>query len=392
MNKVKKRKIMVNEKRILKEKRFFLSQFSSRIVTAFLVIIVLLTFFMGYMSYLYLKNFLTETMLNGFIALQFVLLLFVLFSVTIYGFFTVRIMSKPIKQLYWASKRLRKGDFKARTKIKTNDELEEVGETLNKAIKALGKMNEEHKKLEKAKTELLSISSHELRSPMTPIKAQLQMILGGYFGKLNKKQKESLNIVLRNTKRLDCIIKDFLEVSRIDAARLKFNFVKTDLKKHIKNAVKEAKCFQPKKKIKIVTKISKLPEVKIDPNRISQILRNLIINSVKFSPEKTKITIGAKKEKNMIKIWVKDQGIGISKKDQKRIFEPFFQAENTIYRKYSGVGLGLSICKGIVESQGGKIWVESELGKGSTFYFTVPINPPKKTKPVNFSVSKKSAF
>ena len=128
-------------------------------------------------------------------------------------------ISKPINVLYDSVLKLEKGDFKTRVDIRTGDELEELGDAFNKTTEALGLTEEERRQIDRTKTRFLSITSHELRSPMTPMKAQLQMLLGGYFGKLTKKQKDSVDIILRNTDRLDHIIVDFLEISRIESAR-----------------------------------------------------------------------------------------------------------------------------------------------------------------------------
>jgi len=233
------------------------------------------------------------------------------------------------------------------------------------------------KELDKIKTQFLSVTSHELRSPMTPMKAQLQMMMQGYFGKINKKQKEAINIVASNTDRLDRLIQDLLEVSRIEAGRLKFNLVRTDLVKEFKTVAKEMKAFLPEKNIKLVLNIGKLPIIKTDPDKVIEVLRNLINNAIKFSPNGSKVFAAAELKNKTIQFSVMDKGIGISPESQKRIFEPFFQTEQTMSRKYGGTGLGLSICKGIVEAQNGKIWFESEKGKGSTFYFTVPLKPVK---------------
>ena len=307
------------------------------------------------------------------------------------SFLISRSISKPIQQLSKATEELKKGNFKVKVNIQTGDELEDLGNMFNKTIQSLGSLEDEYKELEKAKTEFLSITSHELRSPMTPMKAQLQMILQGYFGKLNVTQRKSLDIVLRNTQRLDKIIVDFLEISRIEAARLKFRFVKEPLLPYIQRLVSEMDNFLPKKNIKIITKIGKLPLIELDPDRIMQVLRNLIHNAKKFSPKDSNILVEVKQENKMIKFSVKDQGIGIPLKKQQIIFEPFFQAEETMYRKYGGTGLGLAICKGIVESQNGKIVLESKLGKGSTFYFTFPLNPIKKIKPIKLLFSTKES-
>ncbi|MBW2966749.1 HAMP domain-containing histidine kinase [Candidatus Woesearchaeota archaeon] len=296
-------------------------------------------------------------------------------------------ISSPIIQLHKATQELEKGNFKARVDIKTGDELEQFGNTLNKAIERLEKSDKEHKQLDQAKTKFLSITSHELRSPMTPMKAQLQMLMGNYFGKLNKKQKDSVDIVLRNTTRLDSIIEDFLEISRIEAARLKFKFIKTNLAGHINRLVNEMKGFMPEKNIKIITEIDKLPIIEVDPGRVMQVLRNLINNAIKFSSKNSKILVNVELKNNAIEFAVKDQGIGLSPANQKRLFEPFFQAEQTMYRQYGGTGLGLAICKGIVESQDGRMWIESKEGKETIFYFTVPLEPVREMKPIKLLFS-----
>ena len=199
----------------------------------------------------------------------------------IIGFFVSRSISKPIKQLYEATKEVEKGNFNVRTDIKTNDEIEELSNAFNRTTEALSKMNEERKQLDATKSEFLSITSHELRSPMTPLKAQLQMLENEYFGKLTKDQKESLAVIIRNADRLDKIILDFLEISRIESARLKFSFKETDLKEITEETVEFMKGFAKEKKIKLIIKIDKLPIIEADPDRISQVLRNLINNAIK---------------------------------------------------------------------------------------------------------------
>jgi signal transduction histidine kinase len=299
-----------------------------------------------------------------------------------------QIIIHPIEKLHQATEELERGNFKVNIEIKSGDEVEELAEALNKTAKSLTKMNLEHKQLERAKTEFLSITSHELRSPMTSMRAQLQMLIGTYYGKLNQKQIEALSMVLRNTERLDNIIIDFLEISRIEAARLKFNFVKTNLVALINLIIEEMKVVLAEKEIEIISATKKLPIIEVDPDRVGQILRNLINNSLKFSRQNGTILVKARKDKNFILFSVQDTGIGISSQAQARIFEPFFQEEKTIYREHSGTGLGLAICRGIVESQGGNIWVKSTKNKGATFYFTIPLKPIPQVKPVKLLFSK----
>lgn len=308
------------------------------------------------------------------------------------GFFVSKSISKPIKELYKATRKVEKGNYNVRLDIKTNDEIYELAQAFNKTTASLGRLEEERKEIDSAKTEFLSITSHELRSPMTPMKAQLQMLEEGYFGALNKKQKESLGIVIRNADRLDNIIVDFLEVSRIEAARLKFNFKDTDMAQTVQDNVKFMEGFAKEKNIDLITNIDKLPIIEVDPDRVSQVLRNLINNAIKFSNDKSKIKINAELINEYILFSIRDYGCGLSSDNQIRVFEPFYQVENANRRRHGGTGLGLAICRGIVESQNGKIWVESQPGKGCKFNFTIPLKPVRNIKPIKILFSQKGVI
>jgi len=168
---------------------------------------------------------------------------------------------------------------------------------------------EERKEIDSAKSEFLSITSHELRSPMTPMKAQLQMLQNEYFGKLANAQKNSLNIVLRNADRLDKIIVDFLEISRIEAAHLKFVFKETNLEEIIQETVDLMEGSAKEKNVKLKVNMEKLPIIKVDPDRVSQVLRNLIDNAIKFSKDKNTIEKSFLKIKIQLKLLPKQKKI-----------------------------------------------------------------------------------
>lgn len=312
------------------------------------------------------------------------LLIIILIAVNtmLIGLMVSRSFTKPIQELHKVTQELEKGNFKVRANIKTNDELAQLSDAFNKSALALSKMEEERLQLEKAKSEFLSITSHELRTPITPLKAQLQMLQQEYFGKLTEKQKESLEVILRNTERLNKIIEDFLEISRIEAARLKFTFRITNLEEIVNETVRFMDGFAKEKNIILVITASELPAIEVDPDRICQVLRNLVHNAIKFSPQDSLIEISTELKKDCVRFSVKDQGTGLSAEDQIRVFEPFFQVEGSLSRKYGGTGLGLTICRGIIEAQKGKIWVESMPGRGSTFYFTVPLAPVYEIEPI----------
>ena len=332
--------------------------------------------------------FVQQRMLLNASALLIIILIAV--NTMLIGFFIIsRSFSKPIHDLNKAAQELEKGNFKIQTNIKTNDELAQLSEALNRSAIALSKMEEERNNLDRSKSEFLSITSHELRTPITPLKAQLQMLQQEYFGKLTDKQKESLCIILRNAERLNKIIEDFLEISRIEAARLKFAFRKTDLHETIKETIEFMTGFAKEKNISLASPSNQLPIIEIDPDRISQVLRNLVHNAIKFSPQNSTIEINALLQNDHILFSVKDQGVGLSTEDQIRVFEPFYQVEGSLRRNYGGTGLGLTICRGIIEAQKGKIWVESKLNVGSTFYFTIPLTPVYDIEPIKVLFSQK---
>jgi signal transduction histidine kinase len=332
--------------------------------------------------------FLEQANLLGTVAIM--IMIIIAIDAGIIGFLVSRSISKPIKELRNATREVERGNYDVKVNINTNDEIAELAQAFNMTTAALGRLAQERKEIDNAKTEFLSITSHELRSPMTPMKAQLQMLENGYFGQLNDKQKDSLGIIIRNADRLDNIIVDFLEISRIEAARLKFNFVETDLSQTVRDIAKFMEGFAKQKNVDIIVNVDKLPIIEADPDRFTQVLRNLVHNAIKFSNENNKVEISAELKNDHIIFSVRDYGCGLSPENQIRVFEPFFQVECANRRRYGGTGLGLAICRGIVESQNGKIWVESKPEKGCIFYFTLPLAPVRELKPIKILFSCKS--
>jgi signal transduction histidine kinase len=331
--------------------------------------------------------FAEQSVLLNFTAI--IIIFLIALNAGVLGYFLSRFITKPLHQLYRATTELEKGNFNARTTITSGDEFEALGRAFNKSAIALGKMDEERKQLEKTKSEFISITSHELRTPITPLKAQLQMLYKQYYGVLSEKQRQSLLMILKNTDRLSKIIEDFLEISRIEAARLKFVFKKTDIRETVYETVNLMEEFAKEKNIVFEINMSKLPIINVDPDRVCQVLKNLCHNAVKFSPRDSKIEIGALIKGGFIQFSVKDYGRGMSQNDQIRIFEPFYQTDLGEDKLFGGTGLGLAICRGIVQAQKGSIWVQSVEGKGSTFYFTIPLKPVEKIEPIKVLFSPK---
>jgi len=231
------------------------------------------------------------------------------------------------------------------------------------------------------KTTFFNISSHELKTPLSSIKGYTQMLIKEQFGTINEQQKEVLDVLKRNTDHLDHLINNYLSLVQLQAGTMKFVIEKIPIKSLIKDTMDIMYPLADSKKIKIDIRLTEgLPLLSIDVIRIKQVLINIIGNAIKFSPEGTSININVKKKNEYILFEIQDFGLGIPKNEHEKIFGMFFQSESIRNKNITGTGLGLPISKAIVEAQGGRIWVDSKMGKGSTFSFTLPIKPVKTHK------------
>jgi signal transduction histidine kinase/CheY-like chemotaxis protein len=255
-------------------------------------------------------------------------------------------------------------------------------ERLKEYANELERANEELRKIDEIKSEFVSVASHELRTPLAAIKSAVQLILKGKTGEINESQEKFLSMADRNINRLTNILNNFLDLSRIESGKIWMNFEEIDLKGPIEFTLSLLKTKANEKSIQLKIDFpSELPSVYADRERLEQILTNLIGNAIKFTPENGEISVSAKplrREKNMVAISVRDSGIGIPEEQLNKVFDKFYQVEDSLQRSVSGTGLGLAITKGLIEASHGKVWVESEVGKGSTFTFTLPISKGEK--------------
>ncbi len=243
------------------------------------------------------------------------------------------------------------------------------------AEQEIRRQNTELKKTDKLKSDFLNMTSHELRTPMTAMKGYLEMLNLQTFGDLNEEQKNALKIVLRNIDRLNMLVQDILDTSRLESGTMKFLAKNVDIKELTQSTIETMQSQAESKKITLCSKISpNLPEMFLDPERLTQVLVNIINNAIKFSPDQSTIDIFVAQQKDHLLFTITDKGIGIPKEELEKIFGLFHQAESGSDRKYGGTGLGLTISKAIVEAHGGKLWAESPgENKGSSFKFILPI-------------------
>ncbi|MBN1153926.1 HAMP domain-containing protein [candidate division KSB1 bacterium] len=229
------------------------------------------------------------------------------------------------------------------------------------------------KEIDRMKTELVSMVAHELRSPLTSIAGFSELLLDPDLDK--EQSNEYAEIILKESNRLSNLINKFLDISRIESGKSQVNKIPLDLGILVSNILEYNKAQADKKKIKVELDVpTGLPLVNVDKGMIEEVVLNLFSNAVKYSPEKRKIDISLKQEGDELIVAVKDQGYGISDEALPHIFNKFYRVtDNEEVRDIEGSGLGLSLAKEIVELHYGSIWVESELGKGSTFYFSLPV-------------------
>ena len=257
---------------------------------------------------------------------------------------------------------------------KKNEALERMNEELSIA-------NQELENLSLAKSDFVSMVSHELRTPLTSIIGFSELLAEAHIGELTKEQEEYIRQILRKGKDLLSLINDLLDTGRLESGKLALRYREVDLEDVILS-VRSSTRHVTESLPTINTHIPEdLPAFEGDTSKITQVLTNLVTNALKFSPPGSPVDIIARKipgrresdRGNLIQISVKDRGIGIPEEERQRIFDQFIQVQQGSSRTFQGAGLGLYICKSFVELHGGKIWVDSNVGEGSTFHFTLPI-------------------
>ena len=284
------------------------------------------------------------------------------------GILFSRSFSNQFKKITYLAKEIGKEHFD----VKIN--LEDKGE-LGHLAKNMHDMGTSLKNAKKSKDEFVAMISHELKTPLTPIKIYTSALKNPkVYGELNQKQTEAVQGINFNAQRLEKLIEDLLDAQRLETGRMMFKKDKFSVNEILDESVKSYQIICEEKNIEITSKMNEEIFIYSDKKRIQQVLDNLCRNSIDFVPKNTGIiTIFAERKNDDVIFSVKDNGRGILKQAQEKLFTRFYQADTSLTRRHGGTGLGLAICKGIVEGLGGKIWLESTVGKGTNVYFTIPV-------------------
>jgi len=329
-----------------------------------------------------------------------------------------RKITQPITRLTESTARMAEGQIDQEIPVDSRDELGTLATTYNKMAKALkrtlderarvatqlrdlnrsledrirertSELEETNRELARAsrhKSEFLANMSHELRTPLNAIMGFTELIIDGVYGKIPDEMGESIQDIHINSRHLLRLINDVLDLSKIEAGQMRLNPSEYSMQSLIDSVISATRSLATEKRLELISRIeADLPVVWGDSKRMTQVLMNLVGNAIKFTPGSGCVTVTARRMRGgqsetssahhgeFIEVTVADTGIGIPAEELKSIFSEFRQVDSSITREYGGSGLGLSIAKRLVEMHEGSIWAESEVGKGSIFYFRVPL-------------------
>jgi signal transduction histidine kinase len=287
----------------------------------------------------------------------------------------------PVKEIEAKLNQVATGDFTQRVAVANRDELGALAADVNRMSEELGRLYQQLELASKHKSQFLANMSHELRTPLNAILGYSELILDNIYGEPPEKMRGVLERVQSNGRHLLGLINSVLDLSKIEAGQVTLSINDYSLKQVVQSVVAAVESLATAKRLALKVELpAALPTGRGDEQRITQVLLNLVGNAIKFT-EAGEVAIAASAENGAFTVAVRDTGPGIAAADQARIFEEFQQADNSATRGKGGTGLGLAISKRIVEMHGGRIRIDSEPGRGSTFIITLPIDAGREEPP-----------
>jgi len=275
----------------------------------------------------------------------------------------------PLRRLQDHIRQIGEGEFKHRIQVAVPSDLRDL-------VEAVRSMATKLQALDDMKAEFLSHMTHELRSPMTAIHAGTQLLLEGIPGPISNEQRNTLDIMEQSSREVIRMISGLLDLAKFESGMMEYHFASVDPMRQVHAAVQKVQLFAAREHIQIMVNGPSEPvQVRADEMRIQQVLDNLLSNALKFSPEGALVCLKLEPdaEKNTVRISVSDTGQGITPESLPHIFDNFYGGSTSVRTKVSGSGIGLALAKKVVEGHGGRIWAESEVGKGTTMNVVLPL-------------------
>jgi signal transduction histidine kinase len=274
-------------------------------------------------------------------------------------------MTQPLRDMADAATRMQTGDYSVRVETKSRDEVGRLAQAFNQ-------MSSELEHLEQSRRDLVANVSHELKTPITAIRAHLENLLDG----VEQADPETLQVMLAQSERLGRLVEQLLDLSKLESGEVPLHREEVPLPSLVAQVISEIEVARPDRNVAVEAEIADdLPAVAADRERMHQVLFNLVDNAIRFTPDGGAVTISADRHNGSVEVHVSDTGAGIAPEHLPRLFERFYRVDTARSREDGGTGIGLAIARSVVEAHGGHIEAESELGRGSIFTFDLPVAP-----------------
>jgi signal transduction histidine kinase len=279
-------------------------------------------------------------------------------------------MTKPLRDMATAARRMETGDYSVRVQTASRDEVGQLALAFNR-------MSGELELLEQSRRDLVANVSHELKTPITAIRAHLENLLDG----VEQPDPSTLQVMLSQSERLGRLVEQLLDLSKLESGEVPLQKEEVPLASLVRQVISEIGVARSDRGVTVGEAIPDgLPAVEADRERVHQVLFNLVDNAVRFTPPGGAVTVSADRHNGSVEVSVADTGVGIAPQDLPRLFERFYRVDQARSREDGGTGIGLAIARSVVEAHGGHIHAESELGKGSTFTFDLPVAASAKNR------------
>jgi signal transduction histidine kinase len=272
-------------------------------------------------------------------------------------------MTQPLRDMAKAARQMERGDYRQRVVTASRDEVGQLAVAFNR-------MSSELERLEQGRRELVANVSHELKTPISALRAHLENLLDG----VEQPNPETLEVMLAQSERLGRLVDQLLELSRLESGELPLRREEVRLRPLVSRVLSEIEVARADRDVELVQEVPEdLPPVFADAERVHQVLFNLLDNAVRFTPSGGRVRVTADRHNGSVDVAVHDTGPGIAPEHLTRVFERFYRVDTSRSRDGGGTGIGLAIARSVVEAHGGRIWAESEPGRGSRFTFELPV-------------------